>query len=101
MTDDVLIYGDTERSATMRHEIPLAIGDPFLYVEVAGKRVIVTNILERDRLARAVPDAELVLTDELGQDELIAAGLPRHEIALELYARLCKRVDLRTAVVPP
>ena len=33
MADDVLIYGDTERSATLRHEIPIAIGDPFLYVE--------------------------------------------------------------------
>jgi Xaa-Pro aminopeptidase len=101
VTDDALIYGDTERSATMRHEIPLAIGDPFLYVEVGGRRVIVTNILERDRLARALPDAELVLTDELGQDELIAAGMPRHEIALELCARMCKRLDLRTAAVPP
>jgi Xaa-Pro aminopeptidase len=101
VTDDVLIYGDTERSATMRHEIPLAIGDPFLYVEAGGKRVVVTNILERDRIARVVPDAELVVGDELGQDELIAAGLPRHEIELEVYARLCKRLDLRTAAVPP
>jgi Xaa-Pro aminopeptidase len=101
VTDDVLIYGDTERSATMRHEIPLTIGDPFLYVESDGRRVIVTNSLERDRLTRAVPDAELVLLEELGLDELIAAGLPRHEIQLELYARLCRRLDLRTAAVPP
>ena len=101
MTDDVLIYADTERSATLRHEIPLAIGDPFLYVEVAGRRVVLTNSLERDRLARVVPDAELVLGDELGLDDLVAAGMPRHEIDLELCARLCRRLDLRTAAVPP
>jgi Xaa-Pro aminopeptidase len=101
MTDDVLIYADTERSAAMRHEIPIAIGDPFLYVERDGRRVVLTNALERDRLARAVPDVELVLTDEVGRDELIAAGLPGHEIALEVCARLCARLELRTAAVPP
>jgi Xaa-Pro aminopeptidase len=101
MTDDVLIYADTERSPALRHEIPLAIGDPFLYVERDGRRVVLTNALERDRLARAVPEVELVLTDEVGRDELIAAGLPGHEIALELCARLCARLDLRTAAVPP
>jgi Xaa-Pro aminopeptidase len=101
VSDDVLIYADTERSPTMRHEIPIVIGDPFLYVEAGGRRVVLTNTLERDRLARAVPDAELVLTDEVGRDELIAAGMPAEEIALELCARLCARLDLRTAAVPP
>jgi Xaa-Pro aminopeptidase len=101
VSDDVLIYADTERSPTMRHEIPIVIGDPFLCVESGGRRVVLTNTLERDRLARAVPDAELVLTDEVGRDELIAAGLPAEEIALELCARLCERLELRTAAVPP
>jgi Xaa-Pro aminopeptidase len=98
---DVLIYADTERSPAMRHEVPLVIGDPFLYVEAGGKRVVLTNVLERDRLARAAPDLELVLTDELGRDELIAAGMPPDELALELCSRLCARLDLRTAAVPP
>jgi Xaa-Pro aminopeptidase len=101
LNDDVLIYGDTERSPTMRHEVPLVIGDPFLYVEVSGRRVVLTNVLERDRLARAVPDVELVLGDELGLDDLVAAGLPRHEIELELCARLCGRLGLHVTAVPP
>jgi Xaa-Pro aminopeptidase len=101
VSDDVLVYGDTERSPAMRHEIPVAIGDPFLYVEAGGRRVALTNSLERDRLARAVPDIELVVSEELGIDELIAAGMPRHEIELELCARLCGRLDLHMAVVPP
>jgi Xaa-Pro aminopeptidase len=97
----VLIFGDTERSPALRHEVPLAIGDPFLYAEVGGRRVVLTNVLERDRIARAVPDAELVLGDELGLDDLVAAGLSWAEIDLELSARLCARLELRTAVVPP
>jgi Xaa-Pro aminopeptidase len=101
VSDDVLIYADTERSPTMRHEIPLVIGDPFLYVEAGGKRIALTNTLERERLARAVPEVELVVGEELGRDELIAAGMPADEIALELSARLCERLGLRTAAVPP
>jgi Xaa-Pro aminopeptidase len=97
----VLVYGDTERSPAMRHEIPVAIGDPFLYAEAGDRRVVLTNLLERDRIARVVPDVELVLTEELGLDALIATGMPRAEIELELCARLCARLDLRTAVVPP
>src|SRR5205814_3228689 len=62
----LLIYGDTERSATLRHEVPIAIGDPFLFVQNDGPPLILTNPLERERIARAVPDAELVLMNELG-----------------------------------
>jgi Xaa-Pro aminopeptidase len=101
VSEDVLIYGDTERSPTMRHELPLVIGDPFLYLEAGGRRVVLTNSLERDRLARAAPDVELVLGEELGLDDLVGAGVPRHEIDLELCARLCARLGLRTAAVPP
>ena len=35
---DVMIYGDTVRHSAMRHEIPLLVPDPFLYVEVGGER---------------------------------------------------------------
>ena len=97
----ILIFGDTERSPALRHEIPVAIADPFLYAEAGGRRVVLTNVLERDRIARAAPDAELVLQDDLGRDELIAAGLSWAEVDLELCARLCARLELRTAVVPP
>jgi Xaa-Pro aminopeptidase len=36
---NVLIHGDTVRYPTMRHEIPLMVPDPFLYVEVGGQRL--------------------------------------------------------------
>jgi len=98
---DVLMYGDTFRSPELRHEVPLGVPDPFLYVEAGGRRVVLTNALERDRLGRAVPDVELVLTDELGRDGLIASGMPPHELALEVCARLCAKLDLRTVAVPP
>jgi Xaa-Pro aminopeptidase len=97
----VLIYGDTLRSPAMRHEVPLGIGDPFLYLETDGRRVVVTNALEDDRIAQAAPDLERLLADELGLDELIAQGLPREVVYRELFARAVQRVGIEAATVPP
>jgi Xaa-Pro aminopeptidase len=99
----ILIYGDTERSATLRHEVPLAIGDPFLFVARDGGAapLIVTNPLERDRIARALPDAELVLMNELGFLDLIRGGMARDEAELEVVSRAVARAEVRSAAVPP
>jgi Xaa-Pro aminopeptidase len=97
---DVLIYADTERSATLRHEVPVAVGDPFLYMEVGGRRVILTNVLEHDRIAAVVPDAELLLPEPLGMAELIAQGLSRDAVMLQLVVRAVRAAGLETAKVP-
>ena len=62
----LLLHGDTERSAALRHEIPLAIGDPFLFAEVDGRRYVLTSHLESERIKRMLPDAELLDYFELG-----------------------------------
>jgi len=36
---DVLIYADSMRSPELRHEVPVAVADPFLYVERDGRRI--------------------------------------------------------------
>ena len=41
---DVLIYGDTVRSPELRHEIPVAVPDPFLYAEAGGVRHMVGQL---------------------------------------------------------
>jgi Xaa-Pro aminopeptidase len=97
----VLIHGDTMRSPEMRHELPLAVGDPFLYLEADGRRAVVTNALEVDRIAQAAPEVERILTDELGMDELIGQGLARSVVERELYVRAVKRLAIGAAAVPP
>ena len=47
---DVLIIADTIRSPELRHEVPLAVPDPFLYAEVGGKRTVVVSSLEAGRI---------------------------------------------------
>lgn len=97
---DVLIWGDTERSPTLRHELPLAIGDAFLYLEANGRRVVVTNPLEDERIAVAAPEIERLLGEELGRDELIAAGLARAQIDRELCVRAASHLGITRALVP-
>jgi Xaa-Pro aminopeptidase len=98
--EGVLIHADTVRSATLRHEIPLSILDPFTYIEVDGRRVAVISVLEAGRVAAVAPDLEIIDPYELGADELIARGLRWDESEVELAARACERLGLTKVVVP-
>ena len=98
---NILIYGDTLTSPALRHEVPISIGDPFLYLESNGRRAVLTNALEDERIARDAPEIERLLEDHLGRDELIGSGLSRGEIEREVCARAVDRLGITQAVVPP
>ncbi len=97
---DVLIYGDTIRHPELRHEVPLALGDPFLYLEKDGGSHIVITEFEWPRLQAAGVDAELISPTALGLDELLGSGKKWWEIALELARRGVERVGVTSAAVP-
>jgi Xaa-Pro aminopeptidase len=71
---DLILEGDCARSSALRHEVPVAIGDPFLLVQSEGRLHLLTNALERERMAKARPDAVLTDIDELGRRELQEQG---------------------------
>jgi Xaa-Pro aminopeptidase len=99
MPTNLLLYGDTERNAALRHEIPIAIGDPFLYVQMDGRTFIQASSLERDRLVAVRPDAELIDEAELGFHELLDSGISRDEVLLELVSRAVKQIGIKQAIV--
>jgi Xaa-Pro aminopeptidase len=96
---DVLIYADTVRSPELRHEIPLSVPDPFLYVERNGTRHAVVGSLELPRL-RELEGLEVQTPDEYGQDELRRSGKTAREIRDILLVRICTALGVRSAVVP-
>ena len=96
---DLLLYGDTERSAALRHEIPIAIGDPLLYGEVDGQAYVMTSSLERDRIAAVRPDAALVEISDLGFHELLGSGMSDDEVSIELVSRAAAHIEVRQATV--
>jgi Xaa-Pro aminopeptidase len=97
---DVLIYADSLRSPEMRHEVPLAVPDPFLYAEHEGSRHVVASSFELDRIKVVAPDLELMPYEEFGLDELYAQGLSRDEIELEVVLRAARRFGIERAAVP-
>jgi Xaa-Pro aminopeptidase len=98
---NLLFFGDTERSAAMRHELPAGIGDPFVLAIVDGKLHVAVSDLDRSLVEAAAPDAEVRGFKELGLFELIDQGLRHHEIDLELASRAVAVMGLREAVADP
>jgi Xaa-Pro aminopeptidase len=99
--DQVLIFGDTIRSAEMRHEVPLVVPDPFLYAETNGSRHVLVSSMEQPRIAEVDAGLELHAPEEFGYDELLAGGAERFEAQLEVVVRACRALGLGRAAVPP
>jgi len=98
---DVLIFGDTARSAELRHEVPLLVGDPFLYVEHDGKQTIVIGAMEMPRISKVAPQIELLPPEEFGSDELVAGGIGSlEELQIEIALRACRKLGIERATVP-
>ncbi len=97
---DVLIVADTIRSAELRHEVPLAIPDPVVYVERDGEKHVVAASMELVRLPDVAPEITGHPLEEYGVDALFGQGLELQEIQLELLLRACRALGLERAVVP-
>jgi Xaa-Pro aminopeptidase len=97
---DVLIIGDSVRSPELRHEVPLAIGDPFFYAEVRGRRHVVVSALEISRVEELPGELEKHTFEEFGYEDLIAQGLGPNELWPALWVNAAKALGLREAVVP-
>jgi hypothetical protein len=78
----------------------VAIVDPVLYAEHAGRRYALASVLEADRLAAVAPDVEQLSPEALGSDELVADGWPDHEVRPEIAARAIGRIGIERATVP-
>ncbi len=97
--EGVVVYADTLRSPELRHEVPVPAPDPMIFVECDGARLVFTGSLEVPRIA-TVDGLVPVPFEELGYDELLAAGKRWDEAAPELVLRACRSVDVDRAVVP-
>jgi Xaa-Pro aminopeptidase len=97
---DVIIYGDTVRNPELRHELPLTLADPFLYLEKDGRKHVVITDFEWPRIQETGVDVELISPFALGLDELMDAGKKFWEIQLEIPLRGVKQVGVTSAIVP-
>jgi Xaa-Pro aminopeptidase len=94
----VLIYGSPEHSADLFHALPAPIVDPFLYVEVDGRRVATVSVLDADKVRPL--GIEVIDPAQLGRDELIAQGLGPTQLEAETCLRACRELGIDSATVP-
>jgi Xaa-Pro aminopeptidase len=95
---DVLIFGETYTSPEMRHEVPVSIGDDFIYAERNGTRVVAVASLETPRLGGNGLDVRAF--EQFGYDDLIATGISRAEALVEIALRACRELGITRAKVP-
>jgi Xaa-Pro aminopeptidase len=98
---DFLFFGDTERSGAMRHELPIAIIDPFLLGIVGGRMHVVASPLEIARIEAGAPGAVVHDMRSLGLFELMGSGMGRYDIDLELCSRAAAAMGVREAIADP
>ena len=99
LADAVLIYGDSFRSADMRHAVPLGVPDPFLYAEDNGTRHVFASSMEAARL-QELGLFDVHVHEEFGADELIESGIDRRELTAQLALRGVGSLGLTRATVP-
>jgi len=97
---DVLILGDTQRSAELRHEIPVDIVDMLLYAEVSGRRVAIAWSVEGDRIAAVDPTIDILHAETFSVDDLIRDGVDFYDLAPANIVRQVQSLGLRSARVP-
>jgi Xaa-Pro aminopeptidase len=96
---DVLIFADSVVVPEMRHEVPILVPDPFLYVEQDGKRYTMSTAFEVERIKELGIDARP--WEHFGYDELIEQGVPRDEIVwLHMNLNACRELGIEKATVP-
>jgi Xaa-Pro aminopeptidase len=95
----LLIHGAPDTSPDLFHAIPVGIIDPFLYAEVGGRRAATVSVLDADKVSAL--GIEVLDPAQLGADELLASGVTRHELDLEIALRACRELGLERAIVPP
>jgi Xaa-Pro aminopeptidase len=98
---DVLILGDTIRSPEARHEVPVAIPDPILYVERNGERHAVVGSFEVPRVKALGGIVTPHAPEEFGYDEYLAEGMSRDEAYNQVWVRAAQELGVSDALVPP
>src|SRR4051812_47857066 len=96
----LVLFGDTERSAAMRHEIPISIIDPLLFAEAGGRKYVLASAFEHARIKQALHQVELLDYFALGYRELAQRGMSLAAAAREVEARALQQIGIDEALVP-
>src|SRR5436305_796166 len=96
---NIVMFGDTARSADLRHVVPVFIRDPFICIERGGEQYAFVHDYDAPVLA-AIPNLTVGSLEELGLKDLVASGWAGQVALMEVAVRACGRLGVNDAVAP-
>lgn len=97
-----LLVDDSLRSQELRHEIAEGVGDPLIFIEHDGRRILVGSILEETTFQKRedVVDEYWTFTD-LGMEDLVKNdSFPKDSMIDEIAVRALERLGVFAVTVP-
>ena len=97
-----LLVDDSLRSHELRHEIAEGVGDPMIFIEHDGRRILVGSILEQATFEKREDIVDEYWTfNDLGLDELVKnESFPKESLVDEITVRALERLGVFGVVVP-
>lgn len=98
---DALIFGDS-RYPSLRHEVPVPLPDPIVYLETGGLRRVFAGTLDVPRLTELgqSEDFEVTSLEDLGFADLLASGHSLPSALNQLVVRACQRHGVTSVETP-
>ncbi|MDX6547119.1 MAG: Xaa-Pro aminopeptidase [Gaiellales bacterium] len=100
MTLPLLIHADSTHDPDMFAATGVAVGDPYTYLELDGRRVIVASVLEADVIRRDSTATEVWIADEFGARDLVSSGWSWRDANMERVRRVLERAGTTEVAVP-
>jgi Xaa-Pro aminopeptidase len=100
VTLPLLIHADSTRDPDMFAATGVAVGDPYTYLELGDRRVIVASVLEADMIRRDSTATEVWMSDEFGARDLVRAGWSWRDAGMESVRRVLDRAGTSAVAVP-
>jgi Xaa-Pro aminopeptidase len=101
MAKPLLIHADSVTDADMFAATGVPVPDPFTYIELDGRRIIVASVLEFDVFERDSFATEVWRDDQFGARELVKAGWDHYDAGRERVRRALAKAGVSSVVVPP
>ena len=97
-----LLVADSLSSKELRHEIAEGVGDPMIFIEHDGKRILVGSILEQTTFEKREDVVDEYWTfNDLGLEELVKnQSFPKDHTFDELAVRALEKLGVFAATVP-
>ena len=97
-----LLVSDSLSSKELRHEIAEGVGDPMIFIEHEGKRILVGSILEQSTFEKREDVVDEYWTfNDLGLEELVKnQSFPKDHTFDELAVRALEKLGVFAATVP-